>query len=452
MEQTQVVVAGGGPTGLMLACELRLAGLDVVVLDAAAGRSGESRAGGLHARSLEILEHRGIAERFLARGRRVPAAHFAGIWLELSGLGTRYTFVLGLVQARVEELLEERAAELGARVRWSSPVTGLTQTASHAEVTTAGGEVIRAQYVVGCDGGRSTIRRLAGIAFEGTDATLSSMLADVELADPPAGPIFQRRTPLGDFTVLPLQPGSHRLMVNQYDRVAPRDAVLDFAGFREAFVAISGRDFGMHSPRWVSRYNDAARLAAAYRAGRVLLAGDAAHIHWPAGGQGLNTGLQDAANLGWKLGLVARGLAGDALLDTYEAERRPVAARVLDNTRAQTALSRPGAQVDALRATMSGLLSVEDANRRLAEMIVGLDQGERAADVALATAGPMLFGTAESLATAEPWSDRVDLAPAGGRERLIRPDGYVAWSGGEGLREALASWFGPASSSALSRA
>ncbi|MER7009611.1 FAD-dependent monooxygenase, partial [Dactylosporangium sp. NPDC000555] len=288
MERTEVVVAGGGPTGLMLACELRLAGIDVVVLDRAAGRSGESRAGGLHARSLEILEHRGIAERFLSAGRRVPGGHFSGLRLDLDGLPTRYPFVLGLVQARIEALLEERAAELGARVRWSSAVTGLTRSASHAEVTTAGGATIRAEYVVGCDGGRSAVRRLAGIAFDGTDATLTSMLADVELHQPPDGPIFQRRAPLGDFSVLRLEPGRHRLMINQYDRVVPRDAAIDFAGFRDAFVAVSGTDFGMHSPRWVSRYNDAARLAASYRAGRVLLAGDAAHVHWPAGGQGLN--------------------------------------------------------------------------------------------------------------------------------------------------------------------
>jgi 3-(3-hydroxy-phenyl)propionate hydroxylase len=424
----------------------------VVVLDRAPRRSGESRAGGLHARSLEILEHRGIAGQFVDAGRRVPFAHFSGLRLELSGLDTQYTFVLGLVQARIEALLERRAAELGAVVRWSSEVTGVTQAEGHMDVTTAAGATIRAAYVVGCDGGRSAVRHLAGIAFEGTEATLSSMLADVELTDPPAGPIFQQRAGQGDWSVLQLEAGRHRLMINQYDRVVPRDEPSDFAGFRSAFVAMIGRDFGMHSPRWVSRYNDAARLAARYRAGRVLLAGDAAHIHWPAGGQGLNTSLQDAANLGWKLALVVRGLAGDALLDTYEAERRPVAERVRDNTRAQTALARPGAHVDALRATMSGLLGLADANRRLAAMVTGLDQVERAPDVALPTARAVLFGTAQTLAAAAGWADRVDLAETDGRERLVRPDGYVAWSGGEGLEAALSSWFGPASSRALSPA
>jgi 2-polyprenyl-6-methoxyphenol hydroxylase-like FAD-dependent oxidoreductase len=448
MERTEVVIAGGGPTGLMLACELRLAGIDVVVLDRAPGRSGESRAGGLHARSLEILEHRGIVERFLSAGRRVPAAHFSGLWLELSGLNTRYPFVLGLVQARIEELLERRAAELDAHVRWSSGVAALTDAETHVEVTTEAGETIRAAYVVGCDGGRSTVRRLAGVGFEGTDPTVTSMLADVELRDPPSGQVFQHRTPLGDYSVLQLEPGWHRLMINQYDRVVPRDAPCDFDAFRAEFVAMSGDDFGMHSPRWVSRYNDAARLATAYRSGRALLAGDAAHIHWPAGGQGLNTGLQDAANLGWKLALVVRSRAAETLLDTYEAERRPVAEHVLANTRAQTALSRPGAHVDALRATMTSLLGIDDANRRLATMVTGLDQGERATDVPLPAARAVLFGTAESLACAAPWSDRVDLVKSDGAERLVRPDGYVAWSGGAALQESLSTWFGPASSNA----
>ncbi|MEU7871495.1 FAD-dependent monooxygenase [Dactylosporangium sp. NPDC049140] len=416
-----VIIVGAGPTGLWLASELRLHGIAVTVLDRRAARMGESRAGGLHARSMEILESRGIAGRFVAAGRRVPYAHFAGLWLDLSRLDTRYPYVLGLVQSRIEALLEEHLREHGTEVRWNTEVAAVHQAEGHAEVTTAAGETLRGDYVVGCDGGRSTIRRLLGVAFDGTDATVSSMLADVKLAAPPDGVIFQQRTPLGDFTALQLEPGYHRLMVNRYTAPAP-GSDLEFDEFRAVFTAMAGTDYGMHSPKWTSRYHDAARLAAHYRRGRVLLAGDAAHIHWPSGGQGLNTGLQDATNLGWKLAETIRGLApapgadvlaaapaavaggsdparmsaaelnalatgavtarphidieGLALLDTYEAERRPVAVRVLANTRAQAALSRPGPQADALRATMAELLTVPEVNDGLAAMVAGLDQAE----------------------------------------------------------------------------
>ncbi|MFI5907513.1 FAD-dependent monooxygenase [Dactylosporangium sp. NPDC051541] len=449
MNTTQVLVVGGGPTGLWLACELRRCGVDAIVLDRRSAGVGESRAGGLHARSLEILRSRGVDGPFLAEGRRVPAAHFAGLWLDMSRLSTEFPYVLGLVQSRIEALLAEHLRELGPDVRWNTEVTGVSQTADHAEVTTADGERLRADYVVAGDGGRSTVRRLLGIAFEGTDATVSSMLADVVLADPPAGPIFQQRTPLGDFSVLQLQPGCHRLMTNHYEPATDRGAPLDLGEFREAFVAMAGTDFGLHSPQWTSRYHDAARLAARYRDGRVLLAGDAAHIHWPAGGQGLNTGLQDATDLGWKLALTLRGHS-TTLLDTYEAERRPVAERVLANTRAQTALCRPGPHVDALRATTADLLTIPAVNDRLAAMVAGLDQGERAPDVPLTDGRGALVGAGD---VPDGWADRVDALP-GERALLVRPDGYVAWSGGPGRTDALATWFGqPAPSrSALSRA
>jgi 2-polyprenyl-6-methoxyphenol hydroxylase-like FAD-dependent oxidoreductase len=445
MNQTQVVIAGGGPTGLMLACELRLHGVGVIVLDRAAGRSGESRAGGLHARTLEMLEHRGIVDRFLRLGRPIPAAHFSGIWLDVSPLETRYPYVLGLVQARIEEVLEERAAELGVQVRWDSEVCGVSQDDGSVTVRLQDGSSVHADYLVGCDGGRSAVRRLAGIGFSGTGPTVNSMLADVLLTEDP-GPIFMARRPGGDFTILQLEPGYHRVITNQYDAPVDRDLPLDFETVRATFVSLAGKDFGMHSPLWVSRYNDAARLADTYRSGRVFLAGDAAHIHWPAGGQGLNTGVQDAMNLGWKLALALEGVAGAELLDSYEVERRPVAQRVLDNTRAQVALARPGSQVDALRSTMTELFGLGEVNRKLAGMITGLDIGVRAPDVALHDGRAVLSGGDAVLGRASGWGDRVHLVP--GPDRLVRPDGYVAWSGGEGLTEALTSWCGLARAAA----
>ncbi|UAC01287.1 FAD-dependent monooxygenase [Dactylosporangium vinaceum] len=484
---SQVLIAGGGPTGLWLACELRRYGIDVTILEQRSSRTGESRAGGLHARSLEILGSRGLADRFVAAGRRVPFAHFAGLWLEMGRLDTAYPYVLGLVQSRIEALLEDHLLELGTKVRWGAGIAEVVPFADHVEVTTATGERFTAGYLVGCDGGRSTVRRRLGIPFDGTDATVSSMLADVRLAEPP-GPIFQRRTPLGDFSVLQLEAGHHRLMLNHYEP-ATTTAPPDLAEFRAAFTALAGTDFGLHSPQWISRYHDAARLAARYRDGRVLLAGDAAHIHWPAGGQGLNTGLQDATNLGWKLALTVNGHApaptaptlvntppvapptapspadlttrtaaelnalatgapaaapteGLALLDTYEAERRPVAARVLANTRAQTALCRPGPHTDALRATVADLLTIPEANDRLAAMVAGLDQADRAPTTPLAPGRGTLTAPPETLTTASPWADRVEARPDT-CERLVRPDGHIAWSGGPGLHEALTTWFGP---------
>jgi 2-polyprenyl-6-methoxyphenol hydroxylase-like FAD-dependent oxidoreductase len=451
--RTHVVIAGAGPTGLMLACELRLAGVEVLLLDRADGRSGQSRAGGLHARTLEILDQRGIVEEFLRIGRPVDAGHFAGIRLDLSRLDTRYPYVLALVQTRIEALLEQRAAELGVRVGWSAEVTGLAQDDSGVTVHARGFGPIRADYLVGCDGGRSTVRGLAGIGFTGTGPTVRSMLADVELRDPPAGPIFQQRRPEGDFSVLEFEPGWYRLMTNQFDQAGADEQPVDFAGFRDTFLRIAGTDYGMHRARWVSRYGDAARLADRYRAGRILLAGDAAHIHWPAGGQGLNTGVQDAVNLGWKLAAAVRGTAPDGLLATYETERRPVADRVLRNTRAQAALSRPGPQTDALRDTVTALLAQPGGNDPVAAMITGLDLGERAPGVPLHRAQPVLLGAPDVLAAAAPWADRVELRPADDpalpvRPLLVRPDGLVAWSGksdptgGSDPTGALRTWFG----------
>ncbi len=490
MAETDVVIAGGGPTGLMLACELRLAGVEVVVLDRLAGRSGESRAGGIHARTMEVLDQRGILGGFLDAGRRLQTGHFSALWLDFSRLETRYPFLLMVLQATVERLLEERAAELGVRVRWSSEVVGVHQDETGVDVEVRGPrstEKLRADYLVGCDGGRSAVRKLAGIGFPGSPATMTAMLGDVMLADPPAEQVFQERREGGDFSVLRFGEDWYRVMTGEFDRVVDREAPVTFEDLRETFVRIAGTDYGMHSPRWVSRFSDVARQAAEYRRGRVLLAGDAAHIHYPAGGQGLNLGVQDAVNLGWKLASVIHGHAPHDLLDSYHAERHPVAERVLHNTRAQTALGRPGEHVNALREVFGKLIEFEDVNRFLGDMITALDirypMGEahsllgcRVPDLDLRTpagdlrlfdllhaARPVLLDLRvgsggdpgdpgvpgvpvdgpDLSVVAQGWADRVDLVeaerPGGGwappvagavpapAALLIRPDGHVAW-------------------------
>lgn len=316
------------------------------------GESGGESAGGINARTLEILDQRGLVERLLPHGYvfegRAPG-HFAGLPITFGDLATRYPTGLVITQADLENQLDRYATELGAPVWWDSPVISVHQDSGGVEVQVAGphGRRIRAGYLVGCDGGRSTVRKLAGIEFTGTDATMVGMIADAELADPPPGWILTERRGPGDFSVFSLRPGWFRLMVNRHDRAIGPAAGPSFEEFRASFREVAGTDYGMHSPRWVSQFSDAARLAARYRSNRVLLAGDAAHIHFPAGGQGLNTGVQDAANLGWKLAAVMHGHAPETLLDTYESERRPVAARVLQNTRAQTTLMRPGPHTEA---------------------------------------------------------------------------------------------------------
>ncbi|MFI5697780.1 FAD-dependent monooxygenase [Kribbella sp. NPDC051586] len=476
METTQVLIAGAGPTGLMLAGELRLAGIDVLLVDGLPARTGESRAGGIHPRTIELFEQRGLLEEVLAHGRPLQAGHFAGLGLDFSDLPTRHPHTLAIIQADVERVLERHATELGAAPQWGSPVTGLRQDATGIEVE-LGERTVRCEYLVGCDGGRSTVRKLAGIRFDGTGPTMLGMLADVELADPPAGNVFSERRELGDFSALSFQPGWWRLMVQRHDRVVDRGSEPSYEDFRASYREVAGTDFGMHGPRWVSQYGDAARQADRYRAGRVLLAGDAAHIHYPAGGQGLNLGVQDAMNLGWKLGTVLRGEAPDALLDSYESERHPIAARVLHNTRAQTALARPGAHSEALRETFAGLIAIDEVRWRLALMISALDirydvkgehplNGRRIPDAKLqdgrrvhqllSTGRPLLLTLDGSPA---PAIDRIDCVSARVADSswdgdvpaavLIRPDGYVAWAGSDdaGLTEALSTSFGVSAAS-----
>jgi 2-polyprenyl-6-methoxyphenol hydroxylase-like FAD-dependent oxidoreductase len=501
MTRTEVVIAGAGPTGLMLACELRLRGVEVTLLDVLERRSGESRGSGLHARTLETLDQRGIVEPYLAAGSSYPAGLFAKLRLDFSRLETRYPFTLLLLQDKVELLLEQRAAELGVRVRWSSEVVGLRQdeTGVAVDVRRPDGSVstVLAEYLVGCDGGRSAVRKLAGIDFPGTPATLTAMLGDVELTDPPDGPTVVAGES-GNVSVLGYEPGWHRVFVTEYDRVAGRDEPMTFERLRDATTRIAGTDFGMRGPRWISRFGDAARQAADYRNGRVLLAGDAAHIHFPAGGQGMNLGMQDAVNLGWKLATVVDRHAPADLLDTYHTERHPVAARVLHNTRAETALTRPGAHVTALRDVFADLIAVGEVNHLLAGMVTALDTryplgdqhpllGHRFPDLDLTVsdadirlfsllhdARPVLLNLigdadrrAETAVAAKAWSDRLDVVEARCREQfltagaegrvplpasvLIRPDGHTAWVAVAGqapditaLESALTTWLGPA--------
>ncbi|MER7351132.1 FAD-dependent monooxygenase [Streptomyces aurantiacus] len=494
---TDVVIAGAGPTGLMLACELRLAGVDVVVVERLAERTGESRAGGMHSRTLEVLDQRGVLDRFLAVGELQPVGHFSGLWLDFDESESRHPYPLMILQNVIERLLEEWGTELGVRVRRSAEVTGIQQDEDGVTVELGAAEgapeTLRARYLVGCDGGRSTVRKLAGIDFPGTPATMTALIGDVELPDLPEDYVWVRRVPGGDFSAIAFEPGWYRVITSDYENVSDRDEPATFEQLRESLVRLAGTDFGMHSPRWVSKFGDAARQAAQYRDGRVLLAGDAAHIHFPAGGQGLNMGVQDAVNLGWKLASVVRGQAPESLLDSYHAERHPVAERVLHNTRAQSALARPGAQTDALREVFGSLMVFDDVNRHLRAMLTALDirypldgdhplTGRRVPDAGLKTsdgatrvyellhaARPVLLdlrGSAEVAAAAEGWADRVDVVTGRSEDDhwpvpvfgeipapaalLIRPDGHVAWAAADGapdiaaLRSALATWCGPA--------
>jgi 3-(3-hydroxy-phenyl)propionate hydroxylase len=486
METTTVLIAGAGPTGLLLARELRLAGIDVLIVDRLAERGTESRAGGMHPRTLEVLDQRGILPPFQAKGRPIQAGHFAGLPLDFSRFDTRYPYSLTLMQGHVERLLEAHLIELGGQVRWSAEITGFDQDDDGITVRINDSEPIRADYLVGCDGGRSAVRKLAGIGFPGTEATMTSLLGDVELTDPPAEAFFQERVENGSYSLFAFEPGWRRVIVNVYDRVLGRHEQISFDDLRAALIRAAGTDFGMHSPRWISHFGDAARLAEQYRNGRVLLAGDAAHSHFPAGGQGMNTGLQDAANLGWKLALVATDRAPESLLDTYEAERRPVADRVIRNTRAQSLLGRPGAQAEALRETVAALLGTDEGNDVIGTMIAALDLkypigdehpllGRRVPDLDLKTADgtvrlyellhagrPILLDFDGTLGSAlDGWTDRVDhveairptdrwAIPAVGdipasSALLVRPDGYLAWlpEADADLRAALTTWFGP---------
>jgi 2-polyprenyl-6-methoxyphenol hydroxylase-like FAD-dependent oxidoreductase len=483
MTEHAVLIAGGGPTGLMLAGELALTGVDVAIVERRASQDLiGSRAGGLHARTIEVLDQRGIADRFLSPGKVAQVAGFAWIRLDISDFPTRHPYGLALWQNDIERILAGWVGELEVPIYREREVTGFAQDDSGVDVALSNGRSLRAEYLVGCDGGRSLIRKAAGIAFPGWDATTSQLIAEVEMSEEPEW--GTRRDDKGIHGLSRLEGGKRvRVMVTE-----PRLGRTDEPTLQDlsaALVAVYGTDYGVHSPTSISRFTDMARQAASYRAGRVLLAGDAAHVHYPVGGQGLNIGVQDAVNLGWKLAQVVKGTSPEKLLDTYHAERHPVAARVLRTTMAQVALLRTDDRTNALRDVMSDLLSMEEPRKRIAAMMSGLDiqydlgeghplLGRRMPDLDLVTAdGPLrVFTLLHDARPAllnlgdpgdfdiAPWADRVqaiDATFAGTWELpvlgrvpapaavLIRPDGYVAWVGDgteTGLRDALTTWFG----------
>ena len=491
MTDHAVAIAGAGPAGLMLAGELALAGVDMVIVERRPSQDlAGSRAGGLHARTIEVLDQRGIADRFLAEGQVAQVATFAGVPLDISDFPTRHPYGLGLWQNHIERILAGWVDELSVPIVRGREVTGLAQDETGVDIELDEGGSLRAEYLVGCDGGRSLVRKAAGIEFPGWDPTTSALLAEVELVEEPTWGIHTDDVGIHSFgrveyeirdgEIVYADSGPVRVMVTE-DHVG-NVAEPTLRDLSEALIAIWGTDYGMHSPTWITRFTDMTRQAAAYRNGRVLLAGDAAHVHSPVGGQGLNIGVQDAVNLGWKLAQVVKDLSPDGLLDTYHAERHPVAARVLRNTMAQVALRRPDDRIEALNSVVSELLGMDEPRRRFAGMMSGLDVhydlgeghplvGRRMPDLGVVTAdGPVRVFTL--LHEARPvllnlgaldatrWADRVrvvDAAYDGEWELpvlgtvpaptavLVRPDGHVAWVGDEtdpGLPEALAAWFG----------
>ena len=470
-----VIVVGGGPTGLMLAAELRLHGVHVLVLERLAEPTRIVRSLGLHARSIEVMDQRGLLERFLALGKQYPLrGSFAGITKPAPDrLDTAHPYLLGIPQTSTDRLLAEHAAEVGAEIRRGCELAGLSQDEGGVTAELADGTRLRSRYLVGCDGGRSTVRKLLGVGFPGEPSRVETLLGEMEVTADPAtiAAVNEevRKTQLR-FGVMPLGDGVYRLGVPAEGVAGDHTVPPTIEEFRQQLRMTAGTDLGVHSPRWLSRFGDATRLAERYRVGRVLLAGDAAHIHPPTGGQGLNLGLQDAFNLGWKLAAEVGGWAPAGLLDSYHAERHPVAADVLDNTRAQMELLslEPGPQ--SLRRLLSELMGFEEVNRYLIEKITAIgvryDFGEghellgrRLRDVelkqgrlyALMHGGRGLLLDQTGRLSVAGWADRVDHvidvsekldAPA----VLLRPDGHVAWAGEDqqGLLSQLPRWFGAA--------
>jgi 3-(3-hydroxy-phenyl)propionate hydroxylase len=484
MTEHAVAIAGGGPTGMMLAAELALAKVDVAVVERRRDHVlVGSRAGGFHSRTIEVLDQRGVADRFLAEGQVAQAAMIAATVLDMSDFPTRHPYALGIWQNQIERIMAAWIAELPVRIYYGCEVKGFAQDDTGVDVELSDGESLRAQYLVGCDGGRSVIRKAAGIEFPGWDPTRSNLIAEVELTEEPPRGIRHDATGVH---------GLHRMEDGRTVRVVVTEQHLGSSSeptlrdLSAALITVYGTDFGIHNPTWIARFTDMTRQAESYRAGRVLLAGDAAHVHYPAGGQGLSLGVQDAVNLGWKLAQAVNGTSPEILLDSYQDERHPVAARALQHTMAQTALQRRDERIKALVDVVSELASMDEPRKRLAGIISGLDihydlgdghplLGRRMPDLALVTADgplrvfellhdakPVLLNLGERGGyDITPWSDRVQLIDAeyvglwelpvlgavtAPTAVLIRPDGYVAWVGDRthlGLPEALTTWFGP---------
>ncbi|HEY2201218.1 MAG TPA: FAD-dependent monooxygenase [Solirubrobacteraceae bacterium] len=494
MSEHAVLIAGGGPAGMMLAAELALAGVEVTILERRPSHKlADSRAGGFHARTIEVLDQRGVADRFLAEGQVAQAASFGTTVLDMSDFPTRHPYSLGIWQKQIERLLAEWIAELAVRIEYGVEVTGFSQDDGGVTVECSDGSSRRALYLVGCDGGRSVIRKAAGIGFPGWDATRSNLIAEAEMTEEPelgvrydaAGVhgIGRLEWELRDGEIVYADSGPVRITLTEQEICAGSEPTL--RDLSKALIDVYGTDFGIHSPTWISRFTDMTRQAAAYRTGRVILAGDAAHVHYPAGGQGLGLGVQDAVNLGWKLAQVVHGISPEALLDTYQQERHPVTARTLRYTMAQTAMQRHDERVKALVGFVSEVASMDEPRRLLAGLASGLDihydlgeghplLGRRMPDLGLVSAGgpvrvftllhaakPVLLNLGEYDGfDITPWAGRVQLIDASYEGEwelpllgaitappavLIRPDGYVAWVGDgmdTGLRDALTTWFG----------
>ncbi|HWL48827.1 MAG TPA: FAD-dependent monooxygenase, partial [Acidimicrobiia bacterium] len=371
MTDHAVVIAGGGPTGLMLAGELALAGIDVVIVERRTSQDLDgSRAGGLHSRTIEMLDQRGIAERFLAEGQVHPFVGYAGTFLDISDFPTRHNYILALWQNRIEPILAGWVEELGVPILRGKEVVGFTQDVTGVDVEVSGDTTLRAEYLVGCDGGRSLVRKAAGIDFPGWDPTASYLIAQAEMDEEPE---IGMRPEGGGIGPVNREEGGGPYGIVLLEKRIEHTGEPTLQYLREALVAAYGTDYGVNDPIWISRFTDMCRQAATYREGRVLVAGDAAHVHGPQGGQGLNTGVQDAVNLGWKLAQVVNKTSPESLLDTYHAERHPVGARVLHNTMAQVALARIDERSKALRDTMMEQLRMDEPRRFIASMISGLD-------------------------------------------------------------------------------